>query len=69
LLGGQVCKVACSDVILADVEGVKRLGEVLGLWQKLPVDTTYMEKTTKGGTINTEFRVGNLVKLLSPLLL
>lgn len=42
MFGAPVCKIACGDVILADVEGVKRLGEVLGLRQELPVDTTFV---------------------------
>jgi hypothetical protein len=55
LFGAPVCKIACGDVILADVEGVKRLGEVLGLRQELPVDTTYMKNRKEEANVNPEF--------------
>jgi len=39
---GVVNKIARGDVVLANVEGVKSLGEVFCPWQELPVDTAYM---------------------------
>ena len=62
MFGGHVREVACGDVILANVEGVKGLGEVLGLWQELPEDTTYMRIKTDR-RVNPESCIGNLVEL------